>query len=344
MEIGERKKRILSAIVESYITTGEPVGSKLIAGITGMGLSSATIRNEMAELAELGYIEQPHTSAGRIPTQKGYRLYVDSLMESYELSDQEKQQINMLMKLGGGDLETTLEKAGEMLAEITGFASVSTAPQDNSMVLRRVEVGAAGRRTILLVLLTSTGIIKSRICRIEDDVTPEMLSYFDQLVNDKLCGKAISEITPELIEEATGELYEYTYSLGPVIQMIASDLKTIADTEVFLGGESNLLSHQDFSTAGVAVADMIRYLESRKELAKLVHGVGNGVSVRIGTENGTGLMQHSSLIVAPYHFLGKPAGTIGIIGPTRIHYARMMSSLDYFSNVLGRLISEIFGD
>ena len=340
MQFGDRKRFILSAIVNSYIETGEPVGSKLLASITGLSISSATIRNEMSELAEMGFLGQPHTSSGRIPTQMGYRIYVDSLMVTYLLTETERAKIDSLLNIEGADLESLLERSGEMLASLTGCAAVSAAPTDESVRVRRIELVITGRFTLLLVILATSGVIKSRFYRAEEDVSSDMITFFSRLVNEKISGKSLAEITPVLMNKLAEGLYEYTLTLAPLLDIIYEEIKLFNTSEVFLGGETNLLNHPEFDS--VRVLSMIRFLEKREELARLIVGVQNGVSVRIGTENGQALMQASSFIVAPVVFMGHPAGAIGIIGPTRMNYAKLISNIEYFSKVLSKIISESF--
>lgn len=341
MELSERKKRILMAIVEEYIMTGEPVGSKFLAGAAGLGLSSATIRNEMAELAELGYIEQPHTSAGRVPTHLGYRLYVDRLMGSYRLSDEERMAFDGLLQLCSGDIETTLEKAGGILADITGCAAVSTAPDDKAAQIKRIELVPAGARSLLLVILTSSGVIKSRICRLRENLTADMVVFFSRLINDRICGKTLDAVTPQFLSVVKDELYEYTYALSPVLDVILEELKSV-NGEVFVGGAANLLSHSEFDSE--KIVEIMRFLEHRDGLLRVIGGVESGVRVRIGEENGMPFMDNSALIAAPYAFKGKFCGAVGIIGPARINYAKMVSSIEYFSAMLSKLINDSFGD
>lgn len=341
MELAERKKLILSAIVKRYISTGEPVGSKLVASETGMGLSSATIRNEMSELAEMGYLEQPHTSAGRVPTQRGYRIYVDQLMEKYHLTQTERTRIERLLHIDGGDVETTLSLACKLLADLTGCTSLSTAPADKSATVRHIEMVASGRRQLVFVILTSSGVIKSRLCRIEEDLTPDMLSFFSQLINDNFADRKLETITPEFVKSVEAKLYEYTYALSPVVELIVDEIKSI-DSEVFLGGAANLIANRELDSNSAAT--MIKFLEQRDALMHIIGGIPGGVKVRIGLENGMEFMQNSSIIAAPYAFQGRICGAVGIIGPTRMNYARMMSSLEYFSVVLSRLINYNFGD
>jgi heat-inducible transcriptional repressor len=339
MELADRKKRILSAIVEEYIATGEPVGSKFLANVAGIKFSSATIRNEMAELEELGYLEQPHTSAGRIPTQFGYRMYVDHLMGSYSLTSEERGAFDNMLRLGG-DIESTLEKAGDVLAQVTGCAAVSTTPDDKAAAIRRIQIIPAGARSILLVILTTSGIIKSCLCRISEDLTADMVGFFSRFVDDRFCGITIDRVTPGFVNGIKGELYEYTYALSPIVDIIAEELHS-ASSGVFVGGATNLLAHREFDSE--KIVKIMKFLESRDELLQVIGGV-NGVSVSIGAENGRTFMKNSALIAAPYAFKGKICGAVGIIGPSRINYAKMMSSIEYFSTVLSRLINESFGD
>ena len=341
MDLSDRKKRILSAIVEEYIMTGEPVGSKYLAALPDIGLSSATIRNEMSELSELGYIDQPHTSAGRVPTQLGYRLYVDSLMGSYKLTDDERKAFDSMKNAVSGDIETTLEKAGALLANVTGYAAVSTVPDDKAASIRRIQVMPAGARSILLVMLTSSGIVKTCIYRIDEDVTVEMLEFFSNLVNDCFCGKQLGIVTDEYITKIKSELYEYTYALSPVLDIIFNELKSISG-EILVGGTENLLNHSEFDSA--KIIEIMKFLQQRHELLRTFNTVKNGVQVKIGNESGVPFMQNSAIIAAPYAFKGKICGSVGIIGPARIDYPKMVSNIKYFASSLSNLINESFGD
>lgn len=345
MELAERKKIILGAIVETYITTGEPVGSKAVAALTGMGLSPATIRNEMSELAELGFLEQPHTSAGRVPSQLGYRFYIDRLMEKKQLTPREMQRIDSLLKFEAGDIESLLEDAGKILAEVTGLASLSTVSGNNAAELRRVELVPAGRRAVLLILITSTGAVRSSLCRTEEPVTPQMISYFVRLVNDKLSGMSLESVTSETIEELYGELYEYSYALKPVLERLGDEIGELVQSEVFVGGEANLLKHGDLDST--RLREILGMFEQGANLSALFDSIKaggkHGVQVRIGTENGIGLMDASSVVAAPYAFKGEAYGAIGVIGPTRMDYAKVISNLEYFSMALSRIINDSFG-
>jgi heat-inducible transcriptional repressor len=341
MELSERKKRILNAIVEEYILTGEPVGSKFLANKTDINLSSATIRNEMAELTELGLITQPHTSAGRVPTHSGYRIYVDKLMENYSLTDKERKAFDELAKICSGDIESILEKAGNLLADITGCTAVSTVQDNKSAVIKRAEIRPAGRRTMLLVILTSSGVIRSRLCRVKEDLTLDMVTFFSNFVKDNFCGKTVESVTPQFIDSLKHELFEYTYALSPVLDIIADEIK-MSNNEVFIGGAENLLTHSEFDNENII--KFMKLFEHTDELLRLIGGISGGVNIRIGEESGMPFMSNSAIIAAPYAFKGNPCGTVGIIGPSRINYAKMVSNIEYLSSVLSRILYENFGD
>lgn len=341
MQLDDRKKRILSALVDCYVATGEPVGSKLLAGALGNRLSSATIRNEMAELSDLGLLEQPHTSAGRIPSQSGYRYYVDALMGSYPLTEAEQARINLVLRIDGGDMESLVAKAGNVLAAITGCVAVAAAPRANVRI-RRVEVIAAGKHSLLVVLVAAPGLLRSRICRAGAEVDERMVEYFANLLQEKLAGLATDAVTEELMEEMRRALREYAEALRPVLDAVFDEIGVLGDSEIFLGGETNLFCFPEFHDG--AALRMLRFLGQRDELEKLVCNVTNQVRVRIGTENGNDTMRDSSLIAAPYAVGGKAAGTVGIIGPTRMDYAKLVSHIAYFSTVLSKLVSDTFAD
>ncbi|MFT9057160.1 MAG: heat-inducible transcriptional repressor HrcA, partial [Ethanoligenens sp.] len=334
MQLDDRKKRILGALVDCYVATGEPVGSKLLAGVLNLHLSSATIRNEMSELAEMGLLEQPHTSAGRIPSQAGYRYYVDSLMDVYPLTLSEQARINVVLRIDGSDLDSVLSKAGDMLAAITGCVAVSAAPRANIRI-RSVEVMPAGKRSMLIVLVASPGVLRSRLCKAGQDVDTDMLAYFTNLLRDKLLGLPPEAATPELKSRMERALAQYAAALRPVLEAVFDELGVLSDAEVFLGGETNLFCYPEFHDG--SALGIIHFLEQREQLFKLVDDVHGPVNVRIGTENGTDSMRSSSLIAAPYKVGGRPQGSVGIIGPIRMNYAKLVSHIEYFSSVLSKL-------
>ena len=211
MDISERKLKILAAIVETYVKTGEPVGSKALCEALDCSVSSATIRNEMADLSEMGLLEQPHTSAGRIPSHAGYRLYIDKLMEQKPLSEEEQRFIDGSLSASADNPEHLLEDASQVLAELTSYAAISTTPSDEEATVRHLQFVQTGRRTAMVVLLTSSGILKNKIFRCDYDLSPDILRVFHKLLNEKIAGIPVASITPAYIQTLAASLGGYDH-------------------------------------------------------------------------------------------------------------------------------------
>ena len=235
MELSERRQRILAAIVEQFIASGEPVGSKALCNLFELSISSATIRNEMAALAELGLIEQPHTSAGRVPSHLGYRYYVDHLMSCRALGVKQRHALEESMVVHSGDPEQILEQAGELLAEITNCAAVSTTPADESAMIRKVDLLPMGGRTIMLVLVTSNGVVRSRGCRLPEPVTPELIETFYAVTEHTFLGRPVAEINLVLIKRLTPLLGDNARLMQQILIALSELAWDAAKEEILLG-------------------------------------------------------------------------------------------------------------
>ena len=246
MELSERRQRILAAIVEQFIASGEPVGSKALCNLFELSISSATIRNEMAALAELGLIEQPHTSAGRVPSHLGYRYYVDHLMSCRALGVKQRHALEESMVVHSGDPEQILEQAGELLAEITNCAAVSTTPADESAMIRKVDLLPMGGRTIMLVLVTSNGVVRSRGCRLPEPVTPELIETFYAVTEHTFLGRPVAEINLVLIKRLTPLLGDNARLMQQILIALSELAWDAAKEEILLEGQNNLLHHREF--------------------------------------------------------------------------------------------------
>lgn len=245
-ELSERKKQILATVVEQYIKTGEPIGSKELLALTGMTVSSATVRNEMSELVSLGYLEQPHTSAGRIPSQAGYRYYVDHLMKERELDELNRKLIEAGISSAVGDPERLLARAGEVLADMTKCACVSTAPGGETAVIRRIELVPVGAHTAMLVLLTSNGVLKSRLCRLESELNSKICEEFYNIVDSSIVGKPASDISVVSMQTAAASVDGDPFAMLPLMAAVCELARSTADSKIMLGGSSNLFSHKDY--------------------------------------------------------------------------------------------------
>lgn len=342
MKLSERKERILANIVEYYIATGEPVGSKTLLEHSDLSVSSATVRNEMAELSALGYIEQPHTSAGRIPSQLGYRYYVDNLMSQYELPLQEKRLIESRILGSSGEPQQILEQAGQVLAEITNCAVVSTTPCDEHAVIRRVELVPLGNRTAMMIMLSSSGILKSKVCRTECELSLELIEMFYNVVSQHFIGKSAEEVTIAMIQTLALSLGSKSLAMSPLLVTLSDLAQMTEQTQLLLEGQSNLLNYTDYSNA----YEIMEFLRQSDPLTTLFSSKKNtgSPSILIGKENQFRELQDSSMIFSKYNVSGKESGTLGIIGPTRIDYARLIPSLKYLTEIVGNIMSDTLED
>lgn len=339
MELGKRKELILAAIVEQYIKTGEPIGSKMLMSTLPITVSSATIRNEMSELAEMGLLEQPHTSAGRIPSNAGYRYYIDHLMNKYELSDEEKDSIRRELEHSAGDPERLLDKAGEMLARITGCAALATSPADSTALVKRIEIVPVGTRLAMIVLMTSTGIIKNGICRTETEITPDMIDNFYQIVGETFIGKPVSDIGTVMIQTLVASLGCNALAMSPLFVVLADLSAQAISSEIHLEGEQNLLHHREL---GDNIFETLQFLDEDEKLERAVSAGKNGLNIMIGKENMYRQLENTSMIVARYNIQGHDGGAIGIIGPTRLDYAKLIPSVEYLTELVGKLLTDTF--
>lgn len=337
MEMSERKKKILSAVVEQYVKTGEPVGSKLIMEILPFSVSSATIRNEMSDLTAMGFLTQPHTSAGRVPTQEGYRYYIDNLMDENEPDEDEKRQIRMGIGSNIGDPEELLERAGEMLAALTNCATVATTPTDSLATVRRVELVPVGSRIAMIVLMTSTGIIKNTVCKTDIPLSKKMIDCFNQIVDSEFLGRPVTDIGMAMIQTLVASLGDMALSMSPLFVAFSDLAAQAAQAEIRLEGRQNLLNHREFSSGAY---EMLDFLADENKLERVMSAGGSDLQVVIGRENMFRQLENSSIIISRYSIQGHDGGAIGIIGPTRIDYKRLIPRLKYITELVGDLLTD----
>lgn len=337
MELTERKKKILSTIVELYVSTGEPIGSKVLMDYLPFSVSSATIRNEMSDLAEMGLLAQPHASAGRVPTQKGYRYYVDNLMDEGTLDDDEKLQIRRAIGNNIGDPEKLLEKASELLAKITNCTIVATTPTDAGALVKRVELVPIGSRIAMIVLMTSTGIIKDGVCKIDVPLTNEMIEEFHRIVDEKFIGMPVADIGMVMIQTLVASLGANALIMSPLFVVLSELANQAVQAEVRLNGRQNLLSHKEYSSNAY---EMLDFLTDDDKLERVMSSSKNGLQVVIGAENMYRQLENSTMIISRYSIQGHDGGAIGIIGPTRLDYAKLIPKVRFITDLVGRLITD----
>ena len=329
----DRKLKILSAVVNEYIVTGEPVGSKAI--MAHVKASSATIRNEMAELEKQGYLEQPHTSAGRIPTYKGYRLYVDQLMEQNQLTANEKKMLDSMIPQEYVTEEDLVNKASMALADLTKCAAVVANATPKFSLISKVEVIPTGKRMYVILMITSNGSIKNKVCRLEFDLSQDQLEFFDNFVKENLNGVPIDSLSDAYLEKLTEAMGTYMMTLSPLVSEIMKMTKEMSS--VSIKGQSNLLT---FTCKDFNQNEIISFLDNQKELKGFIDETFSGLHVMFSPERDGFVIHNSSIITAPFSKDGKTAGALGLIGPMRLDYAKFIPYLEYFTGKISEMISE----
>ena len=338
MDYDQRKRKILSAVIENYVVTGEPISSKHLQKETDLNVSSATIRNELMYLVEHGYLEQPHTSAGRIPTEKGYRYYIDNLMIKDRLDDRIKKYIDNTIESGASTPEGVLSMAAKALSDITDMAAIVTTPPPNESRVYKVKFLATSRHTAMAVLITTNGAVKSKIFRCEFVITPELLALFDKSLNKNLAGVKLTEIDTVFIQTVASKLGEITLYMPQVLFAVYDAVKQAMIPSVMLQGQTNLLYIDGFSM--LSARNVLRFLSDTEEISKFLNK-STGTKVYVGNESKNDKLSDTSIITSRYEIAGETAGSIAMIGPLRMDYKKYISYVEYVSLCVSNIISEL---
>ena len=334
--VDARKRRILSAVVDLYIRTGEPVGSKTISQLPDIHVSAATVRNDMAVLEELGYLEQPHTSAGRVPTFNGYRMYIEEISAEGTLPQEERDRLDEML---GDESQLTedliLQSATTALSQITKCATVVSNFAPKYSVISKVDVIPTGKRMYVVLLITSDGKIKNRACRLQFDLTHEHMDFFKHFMEENLEGVSVSDLSEEKLEQMITAMGTYMMTLSPLVQGICEMSKDLQQNELYMTGEQNLFSCDDLDKAEVA-----KFMMHKQELSGLLDDSFQGIKVMFGEEGNDFVIGNSSMIVSKYQKGDRTAGSLGVIGPMRLNYAKVIPYIEYFTEKISHLISD----
>lgn len=328
MQLDERKMKILQAIIRNYLETGEPVGSRTISKYTDLHLSSATIRNEMADLEEMGYILQPYTSAGRIPSDAGYRLYVDMMMAEKEREVQELKEVLLEKE---DRLDNLLKQTAKLLAANTNYATMVSAPSMHRNRLKFIQLSRVEKRQLLAVIVTEGNMIKNTILSVDEVLTDETILKLNILLNTHLNGLFIEEINLALISALKKQAGIHSEIVSQVIDAIADAMKEDEDLEIYTSGTKNIFRYPELADHRRA-SELITTFEEKKELTELVRETlseenNTGIQVYIGKESRLEKMQDCSIVTATYELGEGMKGTIGIIGPKRMDYDKVIDNL-----------------
>lgn len=327
MELDERKMKILDAIIKNYLETGEPVGSRTISKYSDLKLSSATIRNEMSDLEEMGYIVQPHTSAGRIPSDKGYRLYVDHLMQE---KDREVKELKELMIQRTDKMEQVLKRVVKVLATNTNYATMISAPQYHQNKLKFIQLSKVDEHQILAVIVAEGNVIRNKLLPVSEELDTETILKLNILLNTMLNGKTIAEINLQMISSMKEQAGIHSNIISDVVDAVAEAIHSDEGMEIYTGGATNIFRYPELSDNGKA-SELIQTLEEKQVLEELVNETLNkeekGIQVYIGNETPIQSMKDCSVVTATYDLGDGLQGTVGIIGPKRMDYENVMSTL-----------------
>ena len=328
MELDERKKKILYAIIKTYLETGEPVGSRTISKYADLNLSSATIRNEMSDLEEMGYIIQPHTSAGRIPSDKGYRFYVDQLMEDKEREITETKE---LMIRRQDKMELLLKQVVKVLAANTNYATMITSPQYHQTKLKFIQLSMVSEDQLLAVIVTEGNVVKNKMFPVEHGLNQETLLKLNILLNTSLNGLAMADINLVTISKLKEQAGIHSDVVNRVLDAVAEAIQMDDEMEVYTSGATNIFKYPELSDSAKA-SEIINAFEDKKELVDLVESISQdesntGIQVYIGNETPVQTMKDCSVVTTTYELGDGMKGTIGIIGPKRMDYDKVVSVL-----------------
>ena len=338
MELTERKKQILRAIVDSYIRTAEPVGSKTISQLPGMDFSPATIRNEMADLTSMGLLEQPHTSAGRVPSAAGYRLYVDELMQNSRLSMDETKTINQAMEVKMQEVDKMISQVGKLVSKMTDLPAYAVAARSSQRTVKRFDLILAETGSFILVVMLSDNQVQNKLIRLPLDVSQEDLRLLSAVLNASLTELTADEITPELLAKVTRSAAGAA-SLVPVIVDYTVELLKKTHSEVYMTGQAKLLGQPEYHD--VEKAQEVLTSLDEDVISNLPATLSSGTTqILVGPENVAKELKDSSVVITKFDIGDGMQGMIGVVGPTRMDYAKITARLSYFAENLGRMFAK----
>lgn len=336
--LSERSRQILEAIVEDYIVTAEPIGSRTITRRHGLSLSPATVRNVMADLEEMGFLVSPHTSAGRVPTDKAYRFYVDSLVGINKIAREERDEIRKRCCLTGRDVGEVLKETSKMLSSVSHYMGIVMGPRFTANVFRQMEFVKLSGKKILAILVSQSGSVQNKIIETDEELNVADLTRMANYLNDILKGLTISQVKNRILEEMQEEKIRYDVLLAKALELSRQTLEG-TDAEVFIEGQANILEQPEFADVA-KMKEIIRAFEEKGQLLALLEQcmAAEGVQIFIGSESHLNRMSGMSLVTATYVTGKDTLGILGVIGPTRMGYAKIIPIVDYTAKQVSRLL------
>lgn len=336
MELSERKKKILQAIIDDYIVSAEPIGSSSILSSHDLGVSSATVRNEMAALEKLGYLEKPHTSAGRVPSGLGYRVYVNELMNEYRLTLNEINQIKLAMERKYMEFNKLMSGISDMVSLLTNYTTVFTMPTASSYTIGSIKLIPIDKRSFVMIVVTSNGVVKNTQISVSKSFEPEVIEKLSNWLNNRFAGMTVDGITYDYLESEKDILPVEDILINPIFEYLVHVADELKDVDIQLSGTTNIFNHPEFNSIDKA-KDFLTFVKNDGEsgLKQLMSATDDNVSIIIGDENPV-LKEHNlSMVVSNYNMGDGFTGKLAIIGPKRMDYAKAVSTLNYLIRTLG---------
>lgn len=338
MELTERQKKILTAIIEHHIATGEPLGSKQLAELLPNAPSSATLRNEMSFLCEAGLLSQPHTSAGRLPTSEGYRLYVNSLMKEDEIDLMTKQMIDDTLNSAVGESDDLTQVASKLLSKITGLPAIASVSPAETAVVEKVQLIPLGINVFMMALLTSDGRIETRVCKCEESLSEHITELFYRVIGEHIINRPIGELTPATVQNILAFAGLDALEIAPLFNSLSKLLKSACVPRFDVNGEINVYS---MLKEEEKAKKLLSLLERKEAMLSLVNNINSPIGVVFGRETSYSELNPSAVIVARIGTDDKGIGRVAVIGPTRMSYDRIIPSTKYIAAKLSSLLGEI---
>ena len=340
MELTQRKKKILRAIVDNYIQTAEPVGSKALSSMPGMDCSSATIRNEMADLTQMGLLEQPHTSAGRVPSPAGYRLYVDELMQDYRLSVDETQSLNQAMELKMQEVDKVISQVSKMVSKMTNLPAMAMTASASTPTVKRYDLIMAGEGSFIVVIMTNTDLVKNRLIRLPVPCTEADLKLLAAVLNASCTDIPTEGFTPELLEKVSRAAGAAAGLVPVVVDYAVHVLSQQERSEVYVSGQMKLLGQPEYRD--IDKAQQVLSSLDGETLSNLPATLADTARTQIlvGPENIAKELKDTSVVMTRFDIGDGMQGLIGVVGPTRMDYAQVTARLSYFAENLGRMFAK----
>ncbi len=344
--LDDRKLKILYAIINSYILSAEPIGSRTITKQYDLGVSSATIRNEMSDLEDLGYLNKPHSSAGRVPSDKAYRLYVDQLLKMLKpkIDYDKKEEIKKVLLKESREIDHLLQNSAKILSAITSYTALAVSPKMKGARIKLIQLVPIDEHQVLMTIVSDTGVVKNSIFRLNTGISEDQINTISNMLNDKLKGLPVDKINDDLANEIIKEIYDYKNIIDSVIPVINKALEDIYDVDIYADGITKILDFPEYKDLEKAKT-FISFIEDKDMIVDLLlnNSITQDIEISIGSENVYAPIKDCSLITANYRLGDKVIGKIGVIGPTRMDYYNAISNLYLVSINISEIIDMLLG-